>query len=135
MKYFVLGGFSSAFFLYGIALLYGGTGSTNISEIVAHFQTTVDAPREDALVRWCRQVVRDPNATTEADVDSLRQAGLDDREIFEATAFIAFRLAFSTINDALGARPDAQLAEKAPRLVREAVTFGRPASQADAEAY
>ena len=25
MKYFVLGGFSSAFFLYGIALLYGGT--------------------------------------------------------------------------------------------------------------
>ena len=92
------------------------------------------SPREDALVRWCRQVVRDPNATTEADVDSLRQAGLDDREIFEATAFIAFRLAFSTINDALGARPDAQLAEKAPRLVREAVTFGRPASQADAEA-
>ena len=35
MKYFVLGGFSSAFFLYGIALLYGGTGSTNIGEIVA----------------------------------------------------------------------------------------------------
>ena len=50
MKYFVLGGFSSAFFLYGIALLYGGTGSTNISEIVAHFQNTVDTQREDALV-------------------------------------------------------------------------------------
>ena len=50
MKYFVLGGFSSAFLLYGIALLYGGTGSTNISEIVAHFQTTVDTQREDALV-------------------------------------------------------------------------------------
>ena len=88
-------------------------------------------PREDALVRWCRQVVRDPNATTEADVDSLREAGLDEREICEATAFIAFRLAFSTINDALGARPDVQLAEKAPRLVREAVTFGRPPGQAE----
>jgi NADH-quinone oxidoreductase subunit N len=50
MKYFVLGGFSSAFFLYGIALLYGGTGSTNISEIVAYFQNTVSEPREDALV-------------------------------------------------------------------------------------
>ena len=30
MKYFVLGGFSSAFFLYGIALIYGATGSTNL---------------------------------------------------------------------------------------------------------
>ena len=29
IKYFVLGGFSSAFFLYGVALLYGGAGSTN----------------------------------------------------------------------------------------------------------
>ena len=29
LKYFVLGAFSSAFLLYGIALLYGGTGSTS----------------------------------------------------------------------------------------------------------
>ena len=29
MKYFVLGAFSSAFFLYGVALVYGATGSTN----------------------------------------------------------------------------------------------------------
>jgi NADH-quinone oxidoreductase subunit N len=50
IKYFVLGGFSSAFFLYGIALLYGGTGSTNISGIVDHFQQTFDAQGEDALV-------------------------------------------------------------------------------------
>ena len=35
---------------------------------------------------------------------------LNDREIFETTAFIAFRLAFSTVNDALGALPDPQLA-------------------------
>ena len=33
IKYFVLGSFSSAFFLYGIALTYGATGSTNITEI------------------------------------------------------------------------------------------------------
>ena len=30
MKYFVLGAFSSAFFLYGIALIYGATGTTNL---------------------------------------------------------------------------------------------------------
>jgi NADH-quinone oxidoreductase subunit N len=33
IKYFVLGSFSSAFFLYGIALTYGATGSTNLLEI------------------------------------------------------------------------------------------------------
>jgi NADH-quinone oxidoreductase subunit N len=42
IKYFVLGGFSSAFFLYGIALVYGATGSTNISEMVAALQNGVD---------------------------------------------------------------------------------------------
>ncbi|MGZ4626475.1 MAG: carboxymuconolactone decarboxylase family protein [Kineosporiaceae bacterium] len=83
--------------------------------------------REAALASWSRQVVHDPNATTESDVDRLRQAGLTDREIFEATAWIAFRMAFSTINDALGAHPDRQLAQKVPPLVRDAVTYGRPA--------
>ncbi|HEX2382306.1 MAG TPA: NADH-quinone oxidoreductase subunit N [Acidimicrobiales bacterium] len=40
MKYFVLGAFSSAFFLYGIALVYGSTGSTNLTRI-AEFATPV----------------------------------------------------------------------------------------------
>jgi len=34
MKYFILGAFSSAFFLYGIALIYGATGSTNLGAIL-----------------------------------------------------------------------------------------------------
>jgi len=33
MKYFLLGAFSSAFFLYGIALAYGATGTTSLSGI------------------------------------------------------------------------------------------------------
>ena len=33
IKYFVLGAFSSAFLLYGIALVYGATGSTNLGRI------------------------------------------------------------------------------------------------------
>ena len=35
MKYFLLGAFASAFFVYGAALVYGGTGSTNYAEIAA----------------------------------------------------------------------------------------------------
>jgi NADH-quinone oxidoreductase subunit N len=33
LKYFILGGFSSAIFIYGIALTYGATGSTNLTQI------------------------------------------------------------------------------------------------------
>ena len=41
MKYFVLGAFSSAFFLYGIALVYGSTGSTNLARIANFGRVTV----------------------------------------------------------------------------------------------
>ena len=33
LKYFILGGFASAIFVYGAALVYGATGSTNLSSI------------------------------------------------------------------------------------------------------
>ena len=39
IKYYILGGFSSAIFLYGIALVYGGTGSTNILKIATYLST------------------------------------------------------------------------------------------------
>ena len=44
--------------------------------------------------------------------------------------FVAFRLAFSTVNDALGAVPDKQLADAAPEPVRAAVSYGRAPSAA-----
>jgi len=34
MKYFLLGSFSSGFFLYGIALVYGGTGTTRLDALI-----------------------------------------------------------------------------------------------------
>ena len=37
LKYFLIGAFASGFLLYGIALLYGATGSTNITLIGAQF--------------------------------------------------------------------------------------------------
>ncbi len=41
MKYFVLGAFSSAIFVYGIALTYGATGSTNLAEIAGFLSHNV----------------------------------------------------------------------------------------------
>ena len=53
IKYFVLGGFASAFLLYGIALVYGGTGSTKIAGpggIIDSFNTVVSLDGDHALV-------------------------------------------------------------------------------------
>lgn len=77
------------------------------------------------LAGWARRVVDQPNAVTPGDVEELRQLGYEDRQIFAITLFVALRLAFSTVNDALGAAPDPELVDRAPVAVRSAVTFGR----------
>lgn len=86
--------------------------------------------RERALATWARAVARDPNGTTAADVQALRDAGLDEGEILAVTVFVALRLALATVNDALGAEPDAQLRDSVPPAVQDAVTFGRPIASA-----
>lgn len=40
LKYFLIGAFASAFFLYGVALLYGATGQTNLSLIGAQLSSS-----------------------------------------------------------------------------------------------
>jgi NADH-quinone oxidoreductase subunit N len=47
MKYFLLGAFATGFFLYGIALIYGATGTTNLDRIAAALGA---APREPLLL-------------------------------------------------------------------------------------
>ena len=47
-KYFLLGAFSSAFFLYGIAFTYGVTGSTRLDRIGCAARRAVDGADADA---------------------------------------------------------------------------------------
>jgi alkylhydroperoxidase family enzyme len=46
------------------------------------------------MAAWARKVAMDPNATTPADIQALRDSGLDDGQIFAITAVAALRLAF-----------------------------------------
>src|SRR6202045_4579971 len=41
LKYFLLGSFATAFFLYGIALVYGATGTTNLAHMVSADSTSI----------------------------------------------------------------------------------------------
>jgi uncharacterized peroxidase-related enzyme len=100
------------------------SGEAAAAQVVAGSLTGLN-DRESALLRWAHRVATDPNSTTAADVDHLRGVGLTDRQIFEVTAFVALRMAFSTVNDALGAEPDAQMAQAVPAPVRAAVSYGR----------
>jgi uncharacterized peroxidase-related enzyme len=106
--------------------LAGEVGADTAGRVLRGDDAHLDTA-ERALARWARRVAGDPNATTAADVQELRDAGFDDAQIFAVTAYAALRIAFSTVNDALGAPPDRELRVVVPPDVRDAVTFGRPA--------
>ncbi len=50
LKYFILGGFASAFFLYGVALVYGATGTTNLGGIADVLSTEIFVRPDDAML-------------------------------------------------------------------------------------
>lgn len=94
--------------------------------------TSALSAAERALAEWAHAVAKDPNGTRPADLQALRAAGYSDADIFAMTAFIGLRIALSTVNDALGVRPDAEFRDEAPAAVLDAVTFGRPIDDAPA---
>lgn len=110
------------------ARLAGEVGAETAAAVLAGDDLGLD-PAEQALARWARAIARDPNGTTADDVQALRDAGFSDARIFGITSYVAARLAFSAVNDALGARPDAELLAAAPDAVRATVDWGRPPAQ------
>ena len=50
LKYFILGGFASAFLHYGIALVYGTTGQTNFGGIATVLANEITVPRNDTML-------------------------------------------------------------------------------------
>ena len=109
--------------------LAGVAGDDVASSVLRGDDDGLDAA-ELELARWARRVTSDPNGTRAADVEPLRDCGYRDDQIFAITLYVALRIAFSTVNDALGARPDHELAESTSMAVRAAITYGRPARAA-----
>jgi NADH-quinone oxidoreductase subunit N len=50
LKYFILGGFASAFFLYGVALTYGVTGTTRLVDLNVALTSYITIPRNDVIL-------------------------------------------------------------------------------------
>ena len=84
-----------------------------------------DAERE--MVRFARLVARDAAAVSAADVERLKDLGIDDAVIFDIAATADGRAFFTKILDAVGSMPDASLGRIAEDL-RVALTVGHPVS-------
>ncbi len=105
--------------------LAGEVGADVAASVLRGEDDLLDAS-DRALARWARQVATDAGATRPSDLDDLRSAGFDDSQILAITFFVTLRVAFASVNGALGVLPDHQLGERTPSEVLDAVTFGRP---------
>lgn len=87
-------------------------------------------PTDRAVVELATQVALDASSVTAADVQRLRDHGLDDPEIVDVVLAAAARAFFTKVLDALGVQADAQLGEMLDPEVRRQVTVGRPIDEA-----
>jgi len=73
--------------------------------------------REREVARFCEKLTRAPGTTAPADVEALRAAGFDDREIVSIVAATAFANYSGRLAAALGVRPEASLSEAAQNAI------------------
>lgn len=88
-------------------------------------EASVLDPTDAAIMAFSAKVAREAPTVTAEDVQVLRDHGLTDPEIFDVAAAASARCFFSTLLDALGARPDAAYRELAEEL-RDELVVGRP---------
>ncbi|NNL36542.1 MAG: peroxidase, partial [Silicimonas sp.] len=103
-------------------------GEIDAETLAALVENPDAAPLTDAdraVLRFAAMVARDATAVTAVDIQALRDAGLDDREIFDVSAAAAARCFFSKVLDSLGVEADASLGSVP---CAEALTLGRPIS-------
>jgi uncharacterized peroxidase-related enzyme len=85
--------------------------------IVADRHTAGLDPADVAAMDFADRIATDPNAATEADVETLRQHGLSDADIFQVILAVTARRFFAGTIGAAGAVPDAVYDLLDPTLV------------------
>jgi uncharacterized peroxidase-related enzyme len=83
-------------------------------------------PTDRAIVDFATRIAQDASSVTAAEVQALRDHGLDDPESGDVVLAAAARAFFTKVLDALGVQADVQLGEMFDPEVRGQVTVGRP---------
>jgi uncharacterized peroxidase-related enzyme len=110
-------------------LLRGGHfDAGQLHSIVGEEEKSPISEGEKAMMRFAAKVARDAASIERDDLESLRNHGFSDAEIFDVAAAAAVRCFFSKLVDALGVQPDPAYNELDPEL-RSALVVGRPIAE------
>ena len=109
---------------HGSVMLQDLFSPKQLTRIAQNYQTADLTPAEVAMMAYAEQIVLDATAVTQAHIDTLRQHGFTDAEIFDIATTAAARCFFSKTLDALGAEPDESYMMLDENL-REALMVGR----------
>jgi uncharacterized peroxidase-related enzyme len=74
-------------------------------------------PADLAIVEYAARIAVDPNAATQADIDTLRAHGLSESEILHVALAVTVRRFFAGTLAAVGAQPDPELEAAAATLL------------------
>jgi uncharacterized peroxidase-related enzyme len=104
-------------------------GPEAVSAIVTDPAAAPVTPVDRAVMALADKVAAGAAAMTEGDLAELRDLGVDDVDILDVVLAAAARCFFSSVLDAVGARPDVAYRSLDPSL-RDALTVGRPIAEA-----
>ena len=112
--------------VYGKQLI-GDLGSKEqVLAVQRDFRNAGLSARDVAMLEFAEQIARDASAIGQADIDRLRAAGFEDRQICDIALCAAFRCFVSRFFDAMGAGPEAAFID-GDQAFRAAMTVGRKA--------
>jgi uncharacterized peroxidase-related enzyme len=96
-----------------------------VGALVSDHRSAGLEPVDVAVMDLAEKVTRDAGSVTAADIDGLRELGLDDASILDVVLAAAARSFFSKTLEALGTEPDSAYSALEPSL-RAKLTVGRP---------
>ena len=88
------------------ALQAHGMAKRVIDVVLSNWRRAELSPRELALAEFASNLTVSPDRANEADLDSLRDAGLTEAEIFETVQIVAIFNATNRLNAGLGVKVD-----------------------------
>jgi uncharacterized peroxidase-related enzyme len=110
---------------HGEKLLGLGSDERQVRDVAVNLGMAAIDERERAIVSYAAKVARSASSVTEADVERLRAAGLDDAQVFDIAATAAARCFFSKLLDSIGTLPDSIYSDL-PGGLADDLVVGRP---------
>jgi len=101
---------------HGAVLRRNGFTAQQVILILEDYHNAGLSPEEVHMMDYSSKISRESKSITQADIDILRQDGLNEQQITDVALAAVLRNFISRFFDALGAGPDLQLIEKEPEL-------------------